>query len=207
MSTIDKILQLVEESGLTAKEYAINAGLGAGNITDWKTGRSKPSVESLQKIAKYAGVQLEWLTGDSPYKNLKSLRNALVHQYNDNLYNIDLVNSILSSSLFFINSALVPEDRTKIIKFLEKNNAYEILPNKVEEFVRSFPAKKQASLRQVLNGIIEDMKSYKQNREDYLEFKMLFDVSPQFFSCPIYRQNKCRTTQLGGGMLGRIFTN
>ena len=64
MNTIDRILQLVEESGLTAKEYAINAGLGAGNITDWKTGRSKPSVESLQKIAKYANVQLEWLTGD-----------------------------------------------------------------------------------------------------------------------------------------------
>lgn len=68
MSTIDKILQLVEESGLTAKEYAINAGLGAGNITDWKTGRSKPSVESLQKISRYANVQLEWLTGDSKYR-------------------------------------------------------------------------------------------------------------------------------------------
>ena len=74
MNTIDRILQLVDESSLTAKEYAINAGLGAGNITDWKTGRSKPSVESLQKIAKYAKVQLEWLTGDSEYRTQKDLR-------------------------------------------------------------------------------------------------------------------------------------
>ena len=77
MSTIDRILELVDESGLTAKEYAINAGLGAGNITDWKTGRSKPSVESLQKIAKYANVQLEWLTGDSEYKTLHDVYHSI----------------------------------------------------------------------------------------------------------------------------------
>ena len=69
MDTINRILQLVQDSGLTAKEYAINAGLGAGNITDWKTGRSKPSVESLQKIALYANVDLNWLVGETYFKN------------------------------------------------------------------------------------------------------------------------------------------
>lgn len=69
MDAINRILQLVEESGLTAKEYALNAGLGAGNITDWKTGRSKPSIESLQKIAKYANVSINWILGSSFFRN------------------------------------------------------------------------------------------------------------------------------------------
>ena len=69
MDTINRILQLVQESGLTAKEYALNAGLGAGNITDWKTGRSKPSIESLQKIAKYANVSINWILGSSFFRN------------------------------------------------------------------------------------------------------------------------------------------
>ena len=68
MNTIDRILELVNESGLTAKEFAENANIAGGSITDWKTGRSKPSVESLQKISKYTGVQLDWLTGDSEFK-------------------------------------------------------------------------------------------------------------------------------------------
>lgn len=69
MDTICRILDLVYERGLTAKDFANKAGLAGGSITDWKTGRSKPSVESLQKIAKYANVSLEWLTGLSYFRN------------------------------------------------------------------------------------------------------------------------------------------
>lgn len=69
MVAIDRILELVSESELTAKDFANKAGLAGGSITDWKTGRSKPSVESLQRIAKYANVSLEWLTGLSYFRN------------------------------------------------------------------------------------------------------------------------------------------
>lgn len=68
MPTIDRILELVNENGITAKEFAEKCGIAGGSITDWKTGRSKPSVKSLQKIADYTGVQLDWLTGNSEFK-------------------------------------------------------------------------------------------------------------------------------------------
>lgn len=103
METIDKILQLVEESGLTAKEYAVNAGLGAGNITDWKTGRSKPSVESLQKISEFSKVSLEWLTGISYFKSrLHHIYSAgkatgfILEASKEDCYSIEsIINSIL----------------------------------------------------------------------------------------------------------------
>lgn len=69
MDTVNRILQLVSKSNLTAKEFAEKCGIAAGSITDWKTGRSKPSVESLQKIARYSNVSIEWLIGVSYFKN------------------------------------------------------------------------------------------------------------------------------------------
>lgn len=66
--TSSRIFKLIKENRLTAKEFAKSCALGPGNITDWKTGRSKPSIEALRKIAKKYKVQLEWLTGDTKYK-------------------------------------------------------------------------------------------------------------------------------------------
>lgn len=66
--TLRRIFKIIRENNLTAKEFAQSVSLTAGNLTDWKTGRSKPSVNALRKIAKTYKVQLEWLTGDSKYK-------------------------------------------------------------------------------------------------------------------------------------------
>lgn len=66
--TVSRIFRLIRENKLTAKEFAKSCSLAQGNITDWKTGRSRPSVGALRKISKKYGVQLEWLTGDSKFR-------------------------------------------------------------------------------------------------------------------------------------------
>lgn len=66
--TLSRIFRLIKESNLTAKDFASKVGVAGNSITDWKTGRSKPSIDALRKIAKTHKVQLEWLTGDSKYK-------------------------------------------------------------------------------------------------------------------------------------------
>lgn len=69
LTIVDRIFQLIEEEGITAKEFANKVGVSQGNITDWKTGRAKPSIESLQKISKYTKVDINWLIGYSYFKN------------------------------------------------------------------------------------------------------------------------------------------
>ena len=66
--TLNRIFKIIKENKLTSKEFAKSCSLSPGNVTDWKTGRSKPSVIALRKIAKTYKVQLEWLTGDSKYR-------------------------------------------------------------------------------------------------------------------------------------------
>ena len=68
-TSINRIFKLIKERKITAKDFARSCELSPGNITDWKTGRSKPSVEALRKIAKTYKVQLEWLTGDTKYRS------------------------------------------------------------------------------------------------------------------------------------------
>ena len=67
-TVVKRIFEIIHESKLTYKEFAYSCSISPGNVTDWKTGRSKPSMEALRKISKEYKVQLEWLTGDSKYR-------------------------------------------------------------------------------------------------------------------------------------------
>lgn len=188
MSTIDKILQLVEESGLTAKEYAINAGLGAGNITDWKTGRSKPSVESLQKIAKYANVQLEWLTGDSKFKTKKDeekhykymeAKSIVSQAMLDTLDNF-LVLGLTEEQIFKIRDILVPIENMSI-----KQKEEEII-----QFLNTYPKDMRSKIKNAMIDLLNRNTELLQIEES----KFLRKEVSQFYMCPVYRSNKCRTT-------------
>lgn len=66
--TLDRIFKLMKENKMNFKEFAQSCSLSPGNITDWKTGRSNPSLIALRKISRRYNVQLEWLTGDSKYR-------------------------------------------------------------------------------------------------------------------------------------------
>ena len=66
--TVSRIIRLIKENKITAKEFAKSCNLSQGNVTDWKTGRAKPSINALRKISKKFKVQLEWLTGDTKYR-------------------------------------------------------------------------------------------------------------------------------------------
>lgn len=60
-------LKLLEEKGVSAYKVGKATGIAGSTFTDWKTGRSAPKQDKLQKIADYFGVSLEYLmTGKEP---------------------------------------------------------------------------------------------------------------------------------------------
>jgi repressor LexA len=54
-----KYCELRDKSGLNDYQVAKESGIYQSTFTDWKTGRSKPGVEKLAKIAKVLGCQIE----------------------------------------------------------------------------------------------------------------------------------------------------
>ena len=51
---------LLTTHGVTANRVAQDTGIPASTLSEWKTGRSKPKVDKLYKLAKYFGVSIEF---------------------------------------------------------------------------------------------------------------------------------------------------
>lgn len=56
----EKFKRLTDERGITAYRVAKDTGISTVVFTDWKTGKSKPKVDKLKKIADYFGVTIEY---------------------------------------------------------------------------------------------------------------------------------------------------
>ncbi len=64
-----RFMQLLQEKDITAYRVSKETGVTQTTLSDWKTGRATPKTATLQKIADYFGVSLDWLTGKSKYRN------------------------------------------------------------------------------------------------------------------------------------------
>ena len=61
----ERYCKLRDERGLKDATVARETGVNKSTFTDWKTGRSAPKKDKLQKIADYFGVSVEYLmTGE-----------------------------------------------------------------------------------------------------------------------------------------------
>lgn len=60
-----KIAKLIEEHETTAYRVAHDIGLTPTAFTDWKNGKAKPSLDSLQKMAAYFGVPITYFLEES----------------------------------------------------------------------------------------------------------------------------------------------
>lgn len=73
----ERFMQLLQEKGITPYRVSKETGVTQTTLSDWKTGRATPKTATLQKIADYFNVSLDWLTGNSEYRNLEDFNNAI----------------------------------------------------------------------------------------------------------------------------------
>ena len=53
--------QLLQKKGVTPYKVAKEAGVTQTALSNWKSGRSTPTTKTLQKIADYFGVTIDYL--------------------------------------------------------------------------------------------------------------------------------------------------
>lgn len=200
MSTVDRILELVKESNLTAKEFAEGAGIAGGSITDWKTGRSKPSVESLQKIAKYANVQLEWLTGDSEFKTYQKA----IENYFELQYKIDLNKAIIQyyrQCIFVMSSKKLDELQKILLLPIDSDKNSSQIGALLNTFLESFPTRKRTKVKKCISNILNYLSDCATDRDRYYQFSKMLEYldsseeknkkytnDAQFYNVPVYGQ-------------------
>lgn len=166
MTTVDRIFELIKESGLTAKDFAKKVGVSQGNITDWKTGRAKPSVQSLEKIAKSSNVRLEWLTGNSKYKTdeehfkdfIKNEQELTLYETADRYYYEYIVPcSISEGNLNYI---------VELITNLTPQNTKETIKKK-KEFISTFPEELQPKVKDFFDILIKSVMNDMDRKNTY----------------------------------------
>lgn len=65
MTKIPILFNLMKEKCITQKQLAANIGTSQGNVADWKSGKSAPSIDKLPLIADYLEVSVDYLLGRS----------------------------------------------------------------------------------------------------------------------------------------------
>lgn len=55
-----KYEELLKKTGKTSYQVSKDTGIGQNTLSDWKSGRSKPKVDKLQKLAAYFGVTVNY---------------------------------------------------------------------------------------------------------------------------------------------------
>ena len=56
----EKFLKLINARGITTYRVSKDLGFSPTLFSDWKSGKSKPKVDKLKKIADYFGVTIEY---------------------------------------------------------------------------------------------------------------------------------------------------
>lgn len=57
MNTLERILKLISEKGITEKQVLIDMGLNKSTLSDWKKGTTKSYMRYIDKIADYFIVE------------------------------------------------------------------------------------------------------------------------------------------------------
>ena len=79
---IERILQLMELNGMTAKELTALLGLNRSAISEWKSGKAKPTVQHIINISKIFNVSTDYLlTGESDKKATPIIRTTFYEKF------------------------------------------------------------------------------------------------------------------------------
>lgn len=100
----ERFMQLLQENGITAYRVSKDTGVTQTTLSDWKIGRATPRTATLQKIADYFKVSLDWLTGNSEYKNLDDFKKTELDK------NENVIEDLANKGLFRLKKGLEPYD-------------------------------------------------------------------------------------------------
>ena len=72
---VARIVKILNDNGMTAKELTEKLGMNKSTITNWKNNTTKPSIESIVAISRIFNVSVDWLLNGEGEK--KAEKNTL----------------------------------------------------------------------------------------------------------------------------------
>lgn len=70
---LDRILELMDNQGISAVAMTTELGISKTSFTDWKKGKGKPSLDTVVKFSDYFNVSLDYLVRGEEYHHSNTL--------------------------------------------------------------------------------------------------------------------------------------
>lgn len=192
MTTIERVFQLIEENNFTAKEFADIVGLSAGNITDWKTGRAKPSIESLKKISSSFNVNIEWLLGENVKKEKENIDGDLKIPNDFKYYVEDLPEYVVFRIKYITHIMLITSNKFEDIeKDISINMSIYKIPNRFKKdskraILYLYNYNLSTIIKSNLYDITKDSRELTAQEKTLTHAPTKIDLPLDFFICPVY---------------------
>lgn len=113
MCKVPNLFKILEERGIKASKLSKDLGVSSGQISDWKSGRSKPNSDTMIALTKYLNVSAEFILGYTDEPNKKSAPSE---------------ESALDAEIIELLSGLSPEKLKQAVSYLRYLKASEDSP-------------------------------------------------------------------------------
>lgn len=113
-----RIRTLRKERGMRLKQVALAAGISVGFLGDIESGRTKPSITTLQKIARILGVSTDYLLGQ-PNAETAPDPSTPAWWYRDTPpTDVELEQFLKEANVWFYGRPLTDEDKEDLMDYL-----------------------------------------------------------------------------------------
>lgn len=85
---LERIKELCSEKGISQRQLQRDLGLSVSTVSSWK--KAVPSVTTLQRVAEYFNVTVEYLTGKTKYRNKEHMLQSFDENFKPDLTNTDI---------------------------------------------------------------------------------------------------------------------
>ena len=117
----ERFEQLLQKRGVTPYKVSKETGVTQTSLSNWKSGRKKPSAKTLQKMADYFGVTVGYLMGtEEEEPNATDKENNPIVLDDDALELLEeLKERPEMRTLFSVSRKATKEDILKAVKIIE----------------------------------------------------------------------------------------
>lgn len=70
---LDRVKELMDKSGIKAKQLTAELGISNSSFTDWGKGKGTPSLDTVVKISDYFNVSIDYLVSGTEFSESKHL--------------------------------------------------------------------------------------------------------------------------------------
>ena len=168
---LTNLFKRIDELGINSKIVAEETGISAGNISDWKKGRSYPTASKMILLADYLGCSIDYLVGRTdiprPLNIPKEFTEKIGDMTEDYISEAGFVHPpFMSNRVYFIHE----KDEAKIWKMYDKAKAYDDTIIDKESFAALLIKYDTPLSRKA------DASGYSMTPKNYVEFKKVYDT-------------------------------